>query len=905
MLGELVRTEGGGSASAVCDARQEVAYAPQEAVIASGTVRENIVYGRRFDASRYAAVLKACALETDLAQLGGGDLTRVGEKGVMLSGGQRQRVALARACYSPAPILLLDDPLSAVDRAIAHHLYRHVLRGWLRGRTVVCVTHALTFVSGFDRVLVMQHGRIGLTGTVRQLAEQGLDLEELVAGTAAPDSAADGVDQAQGGSGAPSVEAAAEAAAVEAVEEVRLKQVELAGDEEDATAIAGAEDEREEDEEERASGAVKCAVLGHYIKGSGGALAAVPFVLCFLVQAALERGADLWLGLWSSGEAGDAAGAGSPRSRVEELQPLYLYLGLSLGSAGTTMLILFLAAHTSWRASGALHAQLLDAVLGARQAFFDATAVGRILNRFTRDTNTIDEQVGWTLFHSVLQLLELLSMLGVLVLVTRTFALAALPLLLLFVQIGRAYRPAGRELERLVAVRNSPLFQLFTEALHGAPLIRAARLTSLHERRYRSALLRAERARFSRGAVQRWLDLSVQLLGSCMVALVVAFAVAARATEGGGDGPGESGSGGVGMFDSPGEGGGGGGGGGSSSSSGGLIGLALSYGLGIAYALQGALQVVLRLEIDLVSVERNLQYCEETPQEEPCRMRITGGGGGGAAVSLRRRTNRRSARVHNVEPAPLCDAWPDAGRLAFVDVTLRYRPELPPALRGVSFSVEAGERLGVVGRSGSGKSSLVSALLRLVEVENGAISVDGVDVRSVPLARLRAGIAVVMQDAVMFSGDLRYNLDPARACTDEALTRALRRVRLCAEADDAAEKLKEAVGEGGDNWSAGQRQLICLARAILRGAKVLVCDEATSSIDAETDGVVQGVLRERRATMLVIAHRLETILDSDRVLLMDAGAVAEEGPPAELAARVGGRFAALLASRGEGIPGRG
>ena len=600
MLGELVRTEGGGSASAVCDARQEVAYAPQEAVIASGTVRENIVYGRRFDASRYAAVLKACALETDLAQLGGGDLTRVGEKGVMLSGGQRQRVALARACYSPAPILLLDDPLSAVDRAIAHHLYRHVLRGWLRGRTVVCVTHALTFVSGFDRVLVMQHGRIGLTGTVRQLAEQGLDLEELVAGTAAPDSAADGVDQAQGGSGAPSVEAAAEAAAVEAVEEVRLKQVELAGDEEDATAIAGAEDEREEDEEERASGAVKCAVLGHYIKGSGGALAAVPFVLCFLVQAALERGADLWLGLWSSGEADDAAGAGSPRSRVEELQPLYLYLGLSLGSAGTTMLILFLAAHTSWRASGALHAQLLDAVLGARQAFFDATAVGRILNRFTRDTNTIDEQVGWTLFHSVLQLLELLSMLGVLVLVTRTFALAALPLLLLFVQIGRAYRPAGRELERLVAVRNSPLFQLFTEALHGAPLIRAARLTSLHERRYRSALLRAERARFSRGAVQRWLDLSVQLLGSCMVALVVAFAVAARATEGGGDGPGESGSGGVGMFDSPGEGGGGGGGGSSSSSSGGLIGLALSYGLGIAYALQGALQVVLRLEIDLV-----------------------------------------------------------------------------------------------------------------------------------------------------------------------------------------------------------------------------------------------------------------------------------------------------------------
>ena len=247
---------------------------------------------------------------------------------------------------------------------------------------------------------------------------------------------------------------------------------------------------------------------------------------------------------------------------------------------------------------------------------------------------------------------------------------------------------------------------------------------------------------------------------------------------------------------------------------------------------------------------------------------------------------------------PVGDSWPEAGRVHFVAVELRYRPDLPPALRGVSFAVGAGERMGIVGRSGSGKSSLVSALLRLVELDGGRIEIDGVDHRHVPLCRLRTSIAVVMQDAVMFSGDLRYNLDPTEMHSDEELADSLRRVRLCTEEEDAAEKLRETVGEGGENWSAGQRQLICLARAILSSARVMVCDEATSSIDSETDAVVQSVLRSRPATMLVIAHRLETILDSDRVLVVDSGALAEEGPPAELAAKPGGRFAALLAARG-------
>ena len=895
-------------ASRVCNVRLEVAYAPQEAVIASGTVRENILYGRRFDAARYAAVLHACALETDLAQLAAGDQTRVGEKGVTLSGGQRQRVALARACYSPAPIVLLDDPLSAVDRAVAHHLFRHVLRGWLRHRTVVCVTHALAFVGGFDRVVVMQNGRLTLTGTVAQIAAQGLDLDALVAGAAPALATADAADappaaEPVGGPVASIDEECDVNVDLDATEKLaRTGPVALAGDVEDEAAIAGAEDEKEEDEEERAAGAVKCSVLAHYVSGAGGVLVALPFVLGFLIEMVLERGGDVWLGLWSSGKLATQVNA----TQAEELQPLYIYLGFSLGSAGASMVLLLVAAQVTWRASKALHTRLLDVVMGARQAFFDTTPVGRILNRFTRDTNIIDEQVGWTLYSSFTEVLGLCSMLGVLVLITRVFALAALPLMLLFVQIGRTYRPAGRELERIVAVRTSPLFQLFTEALHGAPLIRAAQLSHVHERRYTRALARAEVAHFNQAAVSRWLDQWIQLLGSGMVALVVAFAVVTRATAAGEPGSGE-GSGGYDGVDEAAPAGsaadgrwlwgvdrvivGVTGGDSDGSPTSGLIGLALSYGLGIAFALQGTLRVVLQLELHLVSVERNLQYCVDIPQEEPMSMRMLSATG-------REGLTHRAKRASREHAVPVGDSWPEAGRVHFVAVELRYRPDLPPALRGVSFAVGAGERMGIVGRSGSGKSSLVSALLRLVELDGGRIEIDGVDHRHVPLCRLRTSIAVVMQDAVMFSGDLRYNLDPTEMHSDEELADSLRRVRLCTEEEDAAEKLRETVGEGGENWSAGQRQLICLARAILSSARVMVCDEATSSIDSETDAVVQSVLRSRPATMLVIAHRLETILDSDRVLVVDSGALAEEGPPAELAAKPGGRFAALLAARG-------
>eukprot|EP00908_Phaeocystis_cordata_P022659 Transcript_508.p1 GENE.Transcript_508~~Transcript_508.p1 ORF type:complete len:801 (+),score=373.02 Transcript_508:98-2500(+) len=619
------------------------------------------------------------------------------------------------------------------------------------------------------------------------------------------------------------------------------------------------------DEEEREAGAVRPAVLLHYMRGAGGWRVVAPMLLLFVSEQLLERGCALWLAAWSQQGL-----AGRPRGEQRELQPLYIYLALSLAQGAVTLLMCLIAAHAGWRASRSLHRQLYAAVLGGKQGWFDANPAGRVLNRFTRDTEKVDENVPNSLESATWQFLGLLGMVGVLAAVTRVFALALLPLVAVYARLCALYRPSGRELERLEATASSPLLQLFGEALSGAPLIRAAGAVGAHEARHGRALRRALRAKFNLFSAQLWLDLNVELLGCAFAATVVVYAIVDRLLSHAGAGGAAAAGGAVG------------------GSSAGFVGLALSYALGISWLLQGTLRTVMQAEIDLVSVERNLQYVTGIPQEEEAAR---GAGGAAAAAPM----------LTRVVVAPP-EGWPQRGAVRFDGVQMRYRPELPLALNRVSFAIEGGERVGVVGRSGSGKSSLVGVLLRLVEAEAGRLSIDGVDLQALPLATLRGAIGVVMQDPVLFSGDLKYNLDPAEEASDARLAEAAAGVRLYPSAEAAQRALSEAVGEGGDNWSAGQRQLICMARALLRRCRILVLDEATSSIDPETDAHVQRALREAFAgvTGLTIAHRLETIMDAHRVFVMHAGELAEAGPPRELAADPTSRFAALLQAKDRG-----
>ncbi len=238
-------------------------------------------------------------------------------------------------------------------------------------------------------------------------------------------------------------------------------------------------------------------------------------------------------------------------------------------------------------------------------------------------------------------------------------------------------------------------------------------------------------------------------------------------------------------------------------------------------------------------------------------------------------------------------SWPTSGRIEVQNMTVRYDTDLPPVLRGITFSLAARERLGVVGRTGTGKTSLVNALLRFIAIEEGSIYIDGVDIASVKLARLRSSISVIPQDPFLFSDTLRANLNIHGHKPDEALKGALRKVAMRAEDGQAAvvtlEDLDMAVQPGGENLSHGQRQMICLARAILDPRRIVILDEATSAVDRATDTMVQQVIRREFAesTIIVVAHRLATVADFDKVLVLDEGAAVEFGPPADLMQKKG------------------
>ncbi|KAF8063051.1 ABCC13 [Scenedesmus sp. PABB004] len=596
------------------------------------------------------------------------------------------------------------------------------------------------------------------------------------------------------------------------------------------------------------------------------------------------------------------------------------------------------------------HAALLAAVLGAPLAFFDATGgVGRVLNRFSSDTAIVDDSLPFTLNILLANAVSLAGLLCVLLLGQPLLGLLLLPLAVAYRRLQLFYRASARELRRLEAAALSPLYGLFGEAVAGAATLRAAGVQRAFAKRFLSAMEPYQAACLSSAAAANWLAARLQLLAAALLSAVAALAAAAAASLGaaGGGGSPASWAGGTFRVD--------------------LLGLALAYCLPIVQLLSGLLASSAEMEQEMVSVERVVAYLTGiTPEAGGLGTAAATPAGGAAARARRPRGGGSGDAGDGCLRAPLLAAGrggaggggresDSAAAIAFEGVVLRYRPGLPPALRGVSFSVQRGRKLGVCGRTGAGKSSLVAALLRLRPIEAGTIYVQGDDAAALPLRALRARFAVVPQSPVLFSGALRDSLDPAGAASDAELAAALAAVRmwgtLCSialqkgllshstfllakraagGAAGPADHLGEALGSprfppvpmeparavlamqvggaaGGLQLSAGQSQLVCLARMLLSGAELVLLDEATASVDPRTAALMHQVLREQlgaggRAggarTVLQIAHELGALLDYDSVVVMAAGRVVEAGPPRALAAREGSRFGSLLAQAG-------
>ncbi|XP_028090867.1 ABC transporter C family member 12-like isoform X4 [Camellia sinensis] len=520
---------------------------------------------------------------------------------------------------------------------------------------------------------------------------------------------------------------------------------------------------------------------------------------------------------------------------------ILIYALMSFGQVIVTLTNSFWLITSSLNAARKLHDTMLQSVLRAPMVFFHTNPIGRLINRFARDVGDIDRNVASLMNSFLNQVWQLLSTIVLIGIVSTISLWAIMPLLILFYAAYLYYQSTSREVKRLDSITRSPVYAQFGEALNGLSTIRAYKAYDWMANINGKSMDNNIRFTLVNTGSNCWLYIRLETLGGIIIWLTASFAVMQN-------GKAESQL----AFAS-------------------TMGLLLSYSLNITNLLSNVLRQASRAENSLNAVERVGTYID-LPSEAP-------------------------AIIESHRPPP---GWPSLGSIEFKDIVLRYRPELPPVLHGLSFTISPCKKVGIVGRTGAGKSSLVNALFRIVELEGGRILIDDCDVAKFGLMDLRKVLSIIPQSPVLFSGTIRFNLDPFSEHNDADLWEALERAHLKDVIRMNAFGLDVEVTEAGENFSVGQRQLLSLGRALLRRSKILVLDEATAAVDVRTDSLIQRTIREefRSCTMLIIAHRLNTIIDSDQILVLDAGQVMEYDAPEKLLLNEASGFSKMVQSTG-------
>jgi ATP-binding cassette subfamily C (CFTR/MRP) protein 4 len=741
-----------------------VAYAAQNPWIMATNIRENIIFGKDFDQELYEDVLDMCDLWEDLEQWVDGDMTEIGQQGVNLSGGQKARVSLARAVYSGADLVLLDDPLSAVDPPVARHLFERCIRGrHLKKSAVVLVTHHLQFLSGSSQVL-----HLNADGTVK----------ELTVADAQPEAAP---------------------------EKKKTRGGKHVGFSTSTKWVDGPSHHtfKFEAKEQPRVGTVSWAAYYTYLN-KGGLVNMLGVLLLFVLGQILAVLAEYWLKIWINSN--------------DQSQPflLWTFVGLTMAACVFALLRALGFFFVALRSSRRMHDEAFTAVLHAPLYFFHQNPLGRTMNRFSSDVGQVDEILAEYCFDTV-QVGFISAASVVLIAIALPYMVISFPLLgIAFYHIRQHFLLSSREAKRLDGVTKSPVFTSFGANLDGITSIRAfGKVAFVHES-FIGVLKKNARPWYWWLMMNRWIGIRLDLLSWVLLSLASFLTVVL----------GKSG-----QVDA------------------GLTSLALVYVITLSGTLQYMVRQSAMVETFMTSVERIVEYSETLEQDDPLR-------------SAGSNTNDLFAILDD-ETAPsqptIPSNWVENGHVKFAHVSVRYREDFPPVLHKVSFDIPHGTKLGVVGRTGSGKSSLVQALFHLNTVFEGEIWLDGIASSTVPLVYSRSRMALIPQNPDMFSGTLRFNLDPFQQFTDDQIWSALQSVCLKEMISEKPEKLNFLVAEGGSNLSVGQRQLLSLARAIIRNCKVVVLDEATANVDFKTDRLIQKTLREEacfvNATIITIAHR--------------------------------------------------
>ncbi|XP_066255316.1 probable multidrug resistance-associated protein lethal(2)03659 isoform X2 [Euwallacea similis] len=781
-----------------------VSYAPQEPWLFVGSIRENITFGQELNLAKYQEVVRVCALDRDFSLFPFGDKTIVGERGVTLSGGQKARINLARAVYKDADIYLLDDPLSAVDAHVGKHIYEECIRGYLKERAVVLVTHQLQYLRHIQKIYLLEDGRVQASGNYDELQKSDTEFAKLLYSH-------------------------------ENEEEEEKKRKEKESE------SGGAENNESGEgptmqQEVRGVGTISWDIYKSYIFSGGHWCKILALILGFVLSQITASLTDYFQSFWvnleqqrkeaaiTNSTSAQDPGSSTPfwGTFLTEPNCLYIYTVLIALTVTLTLTRSFTFYRFTIKASLRLHNNMFNKIVYATMRFFHTNPSGRILNRFSSDMGAIDEQLPLIFLETVQIAFLVAATIVIIGTLNPWMYLPTVIMIVIFYILRIIYLKTSRDVKRIEGTTRSPIYSHLNASLQGLTTIRAFGAQRTLQNQFDRYQNINAAAWFTFVGCARsfglWLDMHCVMY----VALVTISFLFLR-TE---------------IY-------------------GGSVGLAITQALTLTGMFQWGMRQWSELENRMTCVERVKEYADLVPETD--------------------QATREPPRE-----------WPETGDLTFEQLSMKYDVDEPYILQNLNFCIRGKEKVGIVGRTGAGKSSIIAALFRLAIIE-GKIVIDQIDTKTVPLENLRSRISIIPQEPVLFSGSLRKNLDPFDLYSDEILWSALEQVELKSAVSDLPQGLETRISEGGSNFSVGQRQLVCLARAIIRNNKILVLDEATANVDAQTDALIQNTIRKKFSdcTVLTIAHRLHTIIDCDKVLVMDAGRSVEFEHPFELLGKKG------------------
>ena len=750
----------------------KLAFASEEPWIVSGTIKENIISNRKEDTEFYYNVIEKCCLEKDLEHFKEfGDETMIGDRGITLSGGQKARIALARAVYANQDIILLDDPLSAVDPEVCFNLFNNCIKGILKEKTVILATHQAHFVSQADKILILDDGSQVFFGTYQELLEQNLG------------------------------EYLGKMKQTEEKEKTNGPITETKKFER----IVTIKDKKSIMAEETAKGSVPFQIYWKFLMlgFKHPALLFTTVILQIAGQVAYLA-VIYWVAYWSNGS--------------DQKSSFYVYwMAIIVGiiyllSFLRTFALLFPLLNSAKN----LHNLAIKGLACTKSLFFDQNPTGRMLNRFAKDTSQVDEILILFISETVSTSVLIFGNFIVVIIITPYILIMLAILIVFFIFIFKYFNSVIKDFKRLEQVTKSPILSLLNSSINGLTTIRCLKLEKSLKRNMRD-LIEVNYKLYSAfhlmfRAIQLYLEFGPNTLSMVNVILLVNFKDTIDPS---------------------------------------LAAMSMSLTFGMMGYVGYMFKTLMETDNYMTSAQRLIEYKELNAEGE-----------------------------YDLDENFVITK----GKIEIRNLSMRYRTNYDFALKNLSFTIQAGMKTGIVGRTGAGKSSIMQVLFRLTNPESGTIYIDGQNYLNAGLHDLRKQMSVIPQSATLFIASLKDNLDPFHEHSDKTIKKVLKQVRLGSLLEILPNGLDSQINSAGLSLSAGQKQLVCLARAILRKNKILMIDEATANVDSETDGFIQKQLNKqfKGCTMLIIAHRLRTIIDSDWIVVMEAGTTVEEGNPKDL-----------------------